>query len=71
MKSIMQTYPGFHQLPRGVKQLLVASEEAYFNEAKPLFSDSQGRVVTTPTPHPAHPPTPSARWQTLDANWSN
>jgi hypothetical protein len=34
MKSIMSTYPGFQDLPRGVKQLLVTSESLYFDEAR-------------------------------------
>jgi|GEM_PF-5471182 len=33
MKSIMATYPGFQTLPRGVKRLLLASENFFFNEA--------------------------------------
>jgi len=33
MISIMSSYPGFHALPRGIKQLLVASESNFFDEA--------------------------------------
>ena len=35
MNSIVATYPGFRALPRGIKQLLVTSESAFFIEAKP------------------------------------
>lgn len=34
MKSIMVTYPGFQGLPKGIKQLLLASESHFFEEAK-------------------------------------
>jgi hypothetical protein len=33
MKSIMMTYPDFIRLPRGIKQMLVASESFFFAEA--------------------------------------
>jgi len=32
MKSIMVTYPDFRKLPKGLKQLLVASESFFFDE---------------------------------------
>jgi len=38
MRSIVFTYPGFSSLPRGLKQLLVASENHFFVEAKPAFA---------------------------------
>ena len=34
MKSIMVTYPDFQKLPKGLKQLLVASESFFFDEVK-------------------------------------
>ena len=34
MKSIMMTYPGFQALPKGIKQLLLASESFFFDEPK-------------------------------------
>ena len=34
MKSIMVTYPDFQRLPKGLKQLLVASESFFFDEMK-------------------------------------
>ena len=33
MKSIMVTYPDFRLLPKGLKQLLLASESFFFEEA--------------------------------------
>jgi len=38
MKSIVTTYPGFQSLPRGIKQLLVISESAFFDEARPAIA---------------------------------
>jgi len=35
MRTIVLTYPGFASLPRGIKQMLVASEQFYFDEARP------------------------------------
>ena len=35
MKSIMVTYPNFRLLPKGLKQLLLASESFFFEEAMP------------------------------------
>jgi hypothetical protein len=32
LKSIVCTYPDFRMLPKGLKQLLVASENLFFNE---------------------------------------
>jgi hypothetical protein len=33
MKSILVTYPNFRLLPKGLKQLLLASESFFFEEA--------------------------------------
>lgn len=38
MRTIVLTYPGFASLPRGIKQLLVASENFFFDEARPAAS---------------------------------
>ena len=35
MKSIIVTYPNFRLLPKGLKQLLLASESFFFEEAMP------------------------------------
>lgn len=32
MRTIILSYPGFQSLPRGVKQLLLATENFYFEE---------------------------------------
>lgn len=34
-KSIMVTYPDFQALPKGVKMMLLASEDFYFGEVRP------------------------------------
>jgi hypothetical protein len=34
MKLIMMTYPGFQDLPKGVKKMLLASESHFFDEAR-------------------------------------
>jgi len=34
MRTIILTYPGYRSLPRGIKQMLVASENFYFDESK-------------------------------------
>jgi len=38
MKTIVLTYPGFQSLPKGIKQLLVASESHFFGEATPAVA---------------------------------
>lgn len=35
MNSIMTTYPGFHDLPKGVRKLLLNSETFFFDEPHP------------------------------------
>jgi hypothetical protein len=32
MRTIILTYPGFQSLPKGIKQMLIASENFYFEE---------------------------------------
>jgi hypothetical protein len=34
MKSVMMTYPGFQELPKGTKKMLLASETFFFAEAR-------------------------------------
>lgn len=36
MKSIITTYPDFPSLPKGLKRMLLASEDLFFGEAKGL-----------------------------------
>jgi len=42
-KSIVCTYPDFRELPRGVKQMLVASEDWFFGEVQTSFLKTNGR----------------------------
>jgi hypothetical protein len=42
-KSIVCTYPDFRELPRGVKQMLVASEDWFFGEVQTSFLKRDGR----------------------------
>jgi len=39
MNSITATYPGFQSLPKGIKRMLVVSENLFFEEAKGLPQD--------------------------------
>ena len=34
MKSILVTYPNFRELPKGIKQMLLASESLFFDDVK-------------------------------------
>lgn len=45
LKSIVCTYPDFRMLPKGIKQMLVASENLFFNEVSgpALMSPSRDR----------------------------
>jgi hypothetical protein len=44
-KSIVCTYPDFRELPRGVKQMLVASEDWFFGEVQTSSLKINGREV--------------------------
>ena len=46
MKSIMMTYPNFQGLPKGLKQLLLASESFFFDEAKTVPVEIKNRQQT-------------------------
>lgn len=35
MNSFIYSYPGFQTLPRGIKQMLVTSEDNFFKNARP------------------------------------
>ena len=64
LKSIVCTYPDFRTLPKGLKQMLVASENLFFNEV----SAAPAQVVSRNIEHNrARPwqPTPR-RFNTLD-----
>ena len=41
LKSIVCTYPDFRTLPKGLKQMLVVSENLFFSEAQASCLDSQ------------------------------
>ena len=43
MKSIMTEYPDFRSLPKGVRQMLVASESLFFAEASGAGVTPAGR----------------------------
>jgi hypothetical protein len=45
MKSIVLTYPGYQTLPRGLKRMLVASENSFFSEA--TADRSNGKLQNT------------------------
>jgi hypothetical protein len=42
MRTIILTYPGFQSLPRGVKQLLLATENFYFEEPRSAAARPDG-----------------------------
>jgi hypothetical protein len=48
MKSTMMTYPGFHELPKGVKKMLLASETFFFDEARIRTVRPARRSLLTP-----------------------
>ena len=48
MKSVTATYPGFHGLPRGVKQMLLFSENYFFGEARPTGPRPARSAVAMP-----------------------
>ena len=50
MKTIIAIYPGFQSLPKGLKQMLVASESFFFREAKsPATNANDGKPNDTKT----------------------
>jgi hypothetical protein len=46
MKSILVSYPYFQSLPKGIKMLLVTSENHYFGEATAKAGDAVPRLRT-------------------------
>lgn len=40
MKSVTTTYPGFHVLPKGIKRMLLFSENYFFGETRPATQSS-------------------------------
>jgi hypothetical protein len=47
LKSIVCTYPDFRTLPKGLKQMLVASENIFFNEVTGPAPQSASRDVNS------------------------
>ena len=45
MNLIMMTYPGFQALPRGLKSMLLVSENFFFREAKPRKPKSNAPLM--------------------------
>lgn len=43
LKSIAYTYPDFRELPKGLKQLLLASENLFFSEARSPAAKGAGQ----------------------------
>lgn len=69
MKSILITYPNFQALPKGVKQMLLASESFFFNQ--PSAAPKRGKEIVQPKPPAA---VPWARWSagsTFHPAWKN
>jgi hypothetical protein len=58
MKSIITTYPDFQSLPRGIKKMLLASEDFFFGEVKapqPSPKRSAGGLPTETKPESQFP----------------
>jgi hypothetical protein len=47
IKSIVCTYPDFRELPKGLKQMLLASENLFFSEAQTAPLKTSVRQVGT------------------------
>lgn len=69
LRSITATYPGFHALPKGIKQMLLVSESAFFDEARPASLSPSAPIATIhaednrdqrPLDYLPLPPTPDA-----------
>jgi hypothetical protein len=41
MRTIILTYPGFRSLPKGVKQMLVTSENLFFGNARSIVANKK------------------------------
>jgi hypothetical protein len=59
MKSIITTYPDFQSLPRGIKMMLLVSEDHFFSEVKshPASSEATRQTggLTIANPDPTNP----------------
>ena len=53
MRTIILTYPGYQSLPKGIKRLLVATENFYFNEPTlPVTNRKLRDAKVMPLPSP-------------------
>ncbi len=53
MRTIILTYPGYQSLPRGIKQMLVATEEFYFDESRSAATNRRpkgAKIAQFPVP---------------------
>ena len=72
MRSIMWTYPGFQSLPRGIKQMLVASENDFFSDAKPVLAKGAlGKLPRRPTSRPASGSSKTEWPNAFSQDWKN
>jgi hypothetical protein len=72
MKSIILTYPGFQALPRGLKQMLVASESVFFGDAKPAQANgAPGKVQSRPACRQRVADSQGVRLGAFDGAWKN
>jgi hypothetical protein len=58
MKSIITTYPDFQSLPRGIKKMLLASENFFFGEVRashPSLKRPAGGLPTGTKPESQFP----------------
>ena len=66
MKPFMVIYPGFQALPKGLKQLLVESENFFFEEETTFFRRDPKRVASVLTDSNAR-----GIGQPLSKSWKN
>ncbi len=41
MNATILNYPGFHRLPKAIRQMLVTSEDHFFTDAQPEIGDQK------------------------------
>jgi hypothetical protein len=52
MKTIITTYPGYQELPAGIKRMLVASEDFFFREAQSASAKAKVKAAHSPMQTP-------------------
>jgi hypothetical protein len=65
-KSIVCTYPDFRELPKGLKQLLVISENLFFEEAQTTWLKAEDHDAGSKGLWP-QPQTPFRRYERVAA----